>query len=619
MQLVRLMPRLGYRNVAKVAVHRLKTRSGWYERRLPVQHPPEAPDHAPPMFRPPDESSPGERLSTKVEDEATDILEGRIRLFGRGPFAVGSPPDWFSNPLTGESVRNPRRHWSRIGDFNSGGGDIKGIWELSRFSWAVTLARSFRRTRAARYLDLLNEWAADWMLANPPNRGPNWKCGQETALRMLHVLSAARELGQHQRPTPTLTRFVAEHCRRIVPTLDYAIAQENNHGTSEAAGLYIGGAWLATVGGGSDAALERQGREWERRGRRHLIERVLRLVAHDGSFSQYSVNYHRMVVDTLAQVELWRRELARSAFPDPYLDRCRKAVAWLHAFTDPISGDAPNVGPNDGTHLFRGEAEPFRDFRPSVERARSAFDLGTAVAPDMAGAEGSGTFPAGGYVRLKAPGAGSGSWAMVRFPSYRFRPSDSDPLHVDLWYAGENVLRDGGSFSYNSEEPSLRERLSGPAGHNTIQFDDRDPMPRVGRFMRGHWLESSYVGSVEREGDRVAWTGRYEDHHGAVHERTVAAHGGVWRVKDRIRGFRQRAVLRWRLAPGTWRLTESLLLIGSIGTLSLEASVSFTRVELTQGWESRRYGEKTPLPVLEAEVAPHDSWIWISSRIDLSG
>lgn len=618
-------------------MHRALLRSGWYERRLPAEvripgrvfgpEPPE-PD--------PDEAQPPDRAELLAEAEA--VLAGRIRLFDRGPFDVGSPPAWFVNPITGARVTRPALHWSAIGDFDSGAGDIKGVWELSRFGWAVTLARACRCTGDARYLEALDEWVRDWVVRNPLHQGPNWKCGQETSLRMLHLLSAARALGHHRAPTGELARIVVEHLRRVEATLSYALAQDNNHGTSEAAALYVGGAWLASIAAevGPDAgsilgpAARRAGR-WERLGRNTLIERVLRLVEPDGSFSQYSVNYHRMVVDTLSLVESWRRELGRPGFPEPWVDRCRRAVEWLSAFTDPVTGGAPNVGANDGALVFVEEVAPARDFRPSVRRGRSLFELPRAASiPSPAGGipgdgtdSGSRLFACGGYVRLAPPtsrDAGAGPpWAMIRFPRYRFRPSDSDPLHLDLWHRGVNLLRDGGSYSYNADDPELRDILSGPAGHNTIEFDGRDPMPRLGRFLRGHWLRAADVTPIAIAGDRVTWSGAYRDHLGAEHRRTVSAGAdGVWEVVDQIRGYVRGATLRWRLTPDEWELTASSC-ESPAARITLEASVPLLRIALVTGRESLHYGEHTPIPVLEADLPPpsYDGRIEIRTRIEL--
>ena len=58
------------------------------------------------------------------------------------------------------------------------------------------------------------------------------------------LAAVARLLGTHGKPSPILVKLMALHCARIMPTIRYAVAQNNNHGTSEAAALFIGGAWL---------------------------------------------------------------------------------------------------------------------------------------------------------------------------------------------------------------------------------------------------------------------------------------------------------------------------------------------------------------------------------------
>ena len=60
-------------------------------------------------------------------------------------------------------------------------------------------------------------------------------------------------------------------------------------------------------------------------------------------------------------------------------------------------------------------------------------------------------------------------------------PSQADAMHVDLWVNGKNLLVDAGSYSYNTNT-GLSDYFNGTASHNTVQFDDRDQMPKLGRF-----------------------------------------------------------------------------------------------------------------------------------------
>ena len=64
---------------------------------------------------------------------------------------------------------------------------------------------------------------------------------------------------------------------------------------------------------------------------------------------------------------------------------------------------------------------------------------------------------------------------------------------------------------------------------------------------------------------------------------------------------RRKAVLRWRLSPGTWSLRDGVATDGR-NRLSVSARMPFKRIEIVQGWESRYYQHKEPSPVLEVEV-----------------
>jgi hypothetical protein len=128
---------------------------------------------------------------------------------------------------------------------------------------------------------------------------------------MMQLLLAAKLL--NQQPSECLIRFVSEHCQRIASTLAYAMAQNNNHGTNEAAALFIGGSWLEK--------LDKKAIYWQKIGRRWLENRAKYLIETDGSFSQYSVNYHRVMLDTVWMAEFWRREVGKKAFSEARLYR----------------------------------------------------------------------------------------------------------------------------------------------------------------------------------------------------------------------------------------------------------------------------------------------------------
>ena len=198
--------------------------------------------------------------------------------FGWYRVSDNSVPNWHENPFARGAVKQPARPWWLIPDFDETLGDIKAVWEASRFDWVLTFAQRALNGEPAG-LARLNAWLADWVKFNPPYRGPNWKCGQEASIRVMHLAMAAALLTQHRQSARPLQALVRAHLRRIVPTIHYAVAQDNNHGTSEAAALFIGGSWLFVLGDSEGDNSLQLGRKW-------LENRAARLIEEDGSFSQ---------------------------------------------------------------------------------------------------------------------------------------------------------------------------------------------------------------------------------------------------------------------------------------------------------------------------------------------
>ncbi len=60
--------------------------------------------------------------------------------------------------------------WFCLSDFDSNVGDIKGIWEASRFDWVLGLAKDYLSGRE-QALDELNATTKDWLKHNSPYLG----------------------------------------------------------------------------------------------------------------------------------------------------------------------------------------------------------------------------------------------------------------------------------------------------------------------------------------------------------------------------------------------------------------------------------------------------------------
>lgn len=609
--------RLGPANLLRVGAYRALVKSGFYRWWMPVQAPLTGPflawqvagamPHHPPTADPAAWAALAERVQA-----------GQLRAFSHCWVDTGFPPRWHRSVLSQVDIGQPGTHWTRLPDFSLAGGDIKGYWEPGRFDGFLVLVLGWLCTRRDDLRHAIDHWLADFCLHNPANAGPQWKCGQETGIRLMQVLLGVDLLQRWAGvvPAPAMAILVQQHCARIAPTMLYAVGQENNHGTSEAAALYIAGLFL---GRHAPAPLARQGMRWQRAGLYWLNNRLQHLVLPDGSFSQHSVNYHRVMLDTVALAATWQRAYGAAPWPAASLERCRSATHWLADLTDSTHGDAPNLGANDGARLFVLHRQPYRDFRPSVQWASSLFldrlvfapgphnepldwlqlphpatgaaldDLRAAVQPTGR------LWPDGGYAKLAAPRA----WSMLRLPQYRFRPSHADGLHLDLWLDGQNLLCDAGTFGYNADTHWMR-YFSGTESHNTVQFDGRDQMPKLSRFLFGDWLRCS---ELRFDAAASTVTAAYLDSRGARHRRQVTLKTGRCTVVDEISGFQDLAVLRWRLSPSGGVVTcgDGWCDNGTL-RISVESSGPLARFECVDGWQSRHYADKSTLVVLEVEV-----------------
>jgi hypothetical protein len=145
-----------------------------------------------------------------------------------------------------------------------------------------------------------------------------------------------------------------------------------------------------------------------------------------------------------------------------------------------------------------------------------------------------------------------------------------------------------------------------------VQFDDREQMPRLSRFLLGDWLRTEKFEPLVTNNDRVRVGAGYCDGQGARHHRQVQLQDGQLCVRDQVQGFKRRAVLRWRLSPQEWLLDKPVKMgdqniwcirndVGHV--LTITSDVQIVRCEVVQGWESLHYLEKTPVPVLELEIA----------------
>ncbi len=491
---------------------------------------------------------------------------------------LASPPNWHGAYPASQPAAS-------LNLFHAG--DIRPIWERNRWAELPLLAQAQRLAPVANHAAQAQALLADWCHQNPAFRGPNWACGQEAALRTLHLCLALALLGAA--PNPGAQALLTLHAQRIAAAPGYAAAQDNNHPISEAAGLLAIGLAL-----GQPPLI--------RRGTARLNRHILRLVSPCGAFAQASTGYHRLLLDVVALTQWLAQHHAHPGLSPAARTRMAAATTLLWRLTCPSTGATPRLGHQDGSAFADLALAGPNDARPSLERAARLFlGHGAGLGPE----------PGCAWLTLPTPHPGKGftssphwqaaglqGWAtpsaraFLRTGPLRFRPAHADLLHLDLWDHAGNLLRDGGTGAYNPPPAQgwWLHALAGSTGHNSITFNDAEQMPRLSRFLFARWPAA---GPLPQGG----WV---RDHHGNHHSRTVTPNDNTWLIEDHIAGPFRHLALRWRLAAEDWRLTPTGI-TSPRASLSLTANAPLT-LSLEQGWESPAYGQVKPAPVLVARA-----------------
>ena len=568
----------------------------------------------------------------KLLAEARRASRGRVLCFGRWEGDYGDPVDWHLNPTNGQRW-NPGAYWTHALDDEDGVGDVKLTWEIGRFPHAYAMARA-----AAYFPDAAEELAAallaqlrSFTAQNPFGRGIHWNSGQEIAFRLMAWVYAFDVLLSRRESSATASILIADallagatHIERHV---DYArMAVYNNHLLSEGVALLMAGTLLPD---------SKSGERWRRLGWELLCEAADRQFYEDGAYIQQSHNYHRVALQDLLWACVFARVLGERPHPS-WQGALGRSLDFLLAHQNPADGRLPNYGSNDGAMPSPLSTCDFSDFRPTLQAAslaargervfepgpwdeEPAWMLGPQAldAPRRSVDRHSVSFTATGYHVLR--GQGPENFAAFRCGSLRDRFSQIDMLHLDVWWRGQNVLVDAGSYLYNGP-PEWHSHFLGTASHNTIQVDAQDQMLHRRRFTLLYRTRALRI----RFEDAGLWAVVSGEHYGyrrhagqCRHRRSVLfVKDDLWVVVDQVEGLGPHlARLHWLAgefpfeadeARGRLRLATNRgafgLAVYDGAAASLPVTIVAGQEDPPRGWLSRYYGEKLPVASMAAEV-----------------
>ena len=426
----------------------------------------------------------------ELKEKMDHILKGDALFFSKTLKPLGLDHDWVTNPETGYHY-DANQHWTKVNDFSKEAGDIKFVWEKSRFSWLLTVCRydyHFDEDDAEFAISQI----LDWIDKNPLNCGPNYKCSQEISIRILNWLFALNFYRKSDALTEdrwnTIITSIYWQTDHVKKNINFSrIAVRNNHAITETLTLYLMGMMFPMMKGAS---------KWKKNGKRWFEEEIDYQIEDDGTFIQDSMNYHRVVIQLLTYA-IALADKHGEKFSDSVYEKAYKSINFLYQCQEPSNGWLPNYGSNDGSLFFPLSDTDYRDYRPQLDalhRLLTGMSLYDEFLEDTQWVGNTIPFFRKPFVKIEKQYGiiefrNSGYYLMRERNTLTFvrcglfkKNGSNDQLHLDIWYNGKNVLLDGGSYKYNTEENFVR-YFAGTESHNTIMIGDNDQMLKGPRFM----------------------------------------------------------------------------------------------------------------------------------------
>ena len=403
------------------------------------------------------------RKSVKLTHTDSRVLSERVNRMKRGEYCffsavwynLGTDYDWLTNLDTNYKY-NANVHWTTVEDIVPEAGDIKYVWEKSRFSFLYDIIR-YDQKSGENHASFVFSQIEDWIHKNPLNCGPNYKCSQEISLRVLNWLFALYYYKDSVELTEDVFRLIIQsvywQIKHVRANINFSrIAVRNNHAITETLALYLVGLLFPQFP---------ESGEWKKKGKKWFEEEIKYQVAEDGTYLQFSMNYHRVVVQLLT----WAITLADrngERFCDEVYKRAYQSVNFLYQCQDDLTGWLPNYGSNDGALFFKLNDCDYRDYRPQLDAlhylltSEHLYDkqyedrewylcewkANRQMYPPIKKQFGCISFDKGGYYCIRE----KDTFSFIRCGRHKDRPAHADNLHLDIWYQGENCLFDGGSY-----------------------------------------------------------------------------------------------------------------------------------------------------------------------------
>jgi Heparinase II/III-like protein/Heparinase II/III N-terminus len=456
-------------------------------------------------------------------------------------------PDWFRDPVTGRRSE-PDRYAFRINHRSQEQvGNVKQVWEISRFQHLTLLASAWYVSQDERYAQRIADQLRSWWQENPFLSGVHWTSGIEAGVRLIslawirRLLDGWAEVGALFEDNDLAVTQIRWH-QQYLNGFRSRGSSANNHVIAEAAGQLVASCafpWFP------------ESATWRRRSARLLERELVANTFPSGIGRELASDYQGFVagLTLLAAVEA---DAAHQPLTPELWQRLGAMIDSGAALLDSTLR-APRQGDGDDGRAVLLDApadEPWPSLLAVGDELFGRLGWWPRVPPDAASTLIGALAGALAGVRRDVPGRPSGRpsrfadagitllrtdgeqapeiWCRLDGGPHGFLSiaahAHADALSAEVRYGGVDVLADPGTYCYHGD-PAWRSYFRSTLAHNTLEVAGRNQSAEGGPFL---WLRQAQGRELEvaDTGDGVGWAA---DHDGYLDLRPAVRHRrSVW-------------------------------------------------------------------------------------------
>jgi len=447
-------------------------------------------------------------LNDSILKNANNTLDGLISIFDvayQFQFPIKWNIDWrASETWENKYCKNYNFYQkNKVKEF-----DVKFPWELSRFSFLITVARGYLIKNDAKYLSFIHDILKHWKTENPIAYSVNWY-PMEVAVRSVNLIQLRELLLLSPKTDKTvnlLNEILLLHGIFLWRNIEYTDVRGNHYTANLTALLLLGNVYKDFY---------KEAKQWYNYAIENTEAEFYLQFLKDGVNFEKSIPYHRLVVELFLVSFLVMKRNGIKIKPKT-LAFFKKANQFTKSVTKP-NMRTPIIGDNDSASVFQNDnvtlnnhsnvlqlASLFLEdeslnisdevFNSSIE----CFGIQTVNQPQKQETFQFNNFEIGGFISAKL----KTNYFITDYGEVGMKGKGghghNDLFSFELMLDHQDIVIDPGCYTYTGNL-ELKSEMKSSLYHNGLVVDNEEIAPQIGEWGISNIAKPERVSATEEE------------------------------------------------------------------------------------------------------------------------